>query len=73
MKAIVALARSVGLEVVAEGIETDRQWLALRDNHCDLLQGYLFGRPRPAQEIRALLRESGRTGEAVELDAVSSF
>jgi diguanylate cyclase (GGDEF)-like protein len=46
--AILALARSLGLEVVAEGIETDQQLRILRDMGCVYGQGYLFGRPQPA-------------------------
>jgi diguanylate cyclase (GGDEF)-like protein len=47
--AILALARSLGLEVVAEGIETNQQLRILRDMGCVYGQGYLFGRPQPAQ------------------------
>jgi diguanylate cyclase (GGDEF)-like protein len=46
--AILALARSLGLEVVAEGIETQQQLRVLRDMGCVYGQGYLFGRPQPA-------------------------
>ena len=47
--AILALARSLGLEVVAEGIENQKQLRILRDMGCVYGQGYLFGRPQPAQ------------------------
>jgi EAL domain-containing protein (putative c-di-GMP-specific phosphodiesterase class I) len=46
--AILALARSLGLEVVAEGIETPQQLRILREMGCLYGQGYLFGRPQPA-------------------------
>jgi EAL domain-containing protein (putative c-di-GMP-specific phosphodiesterase class I) len=46
--AILALARSLGLEVVAEGIETQQQLRILREMGCLYGQGYLFGRPQPA-------------------------
>ena len=46
--AILALARSLGLEVVAEGIETAQQLRILRDMGCVYGQGYFFGRPHPA-------------------------
>ncbi len=46
--AIVALARSLGLDLVAEGVETEAQRQALVDMGCTYGQGYLFGRPQPA-------------------------
>ena len=51
--AILALARSLGLEVVAEGIETQQQLRILREMGCLYGQGYLFGHPQPADHWRA--------------------
>ncbi|MBS3942021.1 MAG: EAL domain-containing protein [Actinobacteria bacterium] len=45
VEGVLALARSLGIEVVAEGVETDRQLRALATAGCELVQGYLFGRP----------------------------
>ncbi len=53
--AIVAMARALGLAVVAEGVETTHQRNRLIELGCDLLQGYLFSPPRPAAEIVHLL------------------
>ena len=54
--AVIALAHGLGIGVVAEGIETDRQAERLLELGCDLGQGYLFSRPVPAAEARKLLR-----------------
>ncbi len=57
---IVMLAHSLGLDVVAEGIETEHQQQHLQAIGCDYAQGYLFARPMPADEaLQRLLREKG--------------
>jgi EAL domain-containing protein (putative c-di-GMP-specific phosphodiesterase class I) len=47
LAAIVAMARSLGLELVAEGVETQKQLLALRNLGCGIVQGFLFGPRSP--------------------------
>jgi len=57
-KAIIAMAKSLNLRVVAEGVETTDQLEFLRSLKCDEIQGYLISRPVPADEATALLVES---------------
>lgn len=56
VQAIISLADSMELEVIAEGIETEEQLLFLRDHGCREGQGFYFGRPVPSREIEVLLR-----------------
>ena len=60
VRTIIALAGSLGLTVVAEGVETEAQLAYLRANHCDQVQGYLFSRPLPPDECIRLMREGLR-------------
>jgi EAL domain-containing protein (putative c-di-GMP-specific phosphodiesterase class I) len=55
VRSTIDLARNLGLDVVAEGVETAAQAAFLRGVGTDLLQGYLLGRPLPADEVTALL------------------
>ena len=52
---IVSLAHTLGLKVIAEGVEDDEQVRLLRDLGCDQIQGYLVSRPVPAEEVAKLL------------------
>ena len=55
VEAVIQLGRALGLTVVAEGVESPLQLQRLRDLKCDRGQGYLFGRPRPANLIETEL------------------
>jgi diguanylate cyclase (GGDEF)-like protein len=58
------LGRNLGLEVVAEGVESQEAWDALRQQGCTLAQGYFIGRPMPPDEVTALL-ESRSAGNVL--------
>jgi EAL domain-containing protein (putative c-di-GMP-specific phosphodiesterase class I) len=53
--AIIAMAHELDLLVVAEGVETDAQRQYLLEHGCDQFQGFLFGKPQPAEQMRELL------------------
>ncbi|NLL98891.1 MAG: EAL domain-containing protein, partial [Tepidanaerobacter sp.] len=55
VKSIIAMAKSLSLTVVAEGIETEEQLMYLKEFGCNLGQGYFFSRPMPAEKIEILL------------------
>ena len=57
VEAAVALGKALGLEVTAEGIETEAQLSELRKIGCDLGQGFLFARPEPARAMRIRLAD----------------
>ena len=54
---IITMAHSLGLEVIAEGVETQQQLEFLKDNGCDHYQGYLFSKPVPLAEFETLLQK----------------
>ena len=60
MVAIISMAHALKLEVVAEGVETQEQLDFLPRNGCDVLQGYLLGRPVDGREFERLMHEAGR-------------
>ncbi len=59
VRSTIDLGRNLGLEVVAEGVETQEVWSELRALGCSVAQGYLIGRPVSADELTPLLAERG--------------
>ncbi|MCG8291408.1 putative bifunctional diguanylate cyclase/phosphodiesterase [Pseudomonas entomophila] len=60
VSAIVALGQALGLRIVAEGVETDRQQDFLTRLGCDSLQGYLLGQPVPPEQFMQRLEQAGK-------------
>ncbi|MBL4912900.1 EAL domain-containing protein [Shewanella schlegeliana] len=72
VSAILAMAKSLKLKVVAEGIENEQQALFLQQRSCEYGQGYLFSRPVPAAEFtRLLLREQHSIGLVEKVEQAS--
>lgn len=60
IRAIISLAHSLQISVVAEGVETEGQLEFLRDQHCDEIQGYYYARPMPWKDLVQFLRNRGQ-------------
>jgi EAL domain-containing protein (putative c-di-GMP-specific phosphodiesterase class I) len=58
VRTIIAMARSLDMDVLAEGVETEEQRQFLLENDCNQYQGYLFGRPVPIDQFEVELKRS---------------
>lgn len=70
IKAMISLAHSLGLQVVAEGVETEEQKDFLAANRCDQLQGYVYSPPIPFDEFVDFLKRQGVTSRRSYLSVV---
>jgi EAL domain-containing protein (putative c-di-GMP-specific phosphodiesterase class I) len=61
---IIAMARNLNLSVIAEEIETHEQWDFLNDRNYPVCQGYLVGRPMPADEFLQAIRSESVCGQS---------
>jgi EAL domain-containing protein (putative c-di-GMP-specific phosphodiesterase class I) len=66
---LASLAHALGLLAVAEGIESDGQLASVRELGCDVVQGFLFAKPVPAEDLRRVLVEHGSSAGHGDLRA----
>ena len=66
VNALIGLAGNLNMSITAEGVETDAQLAHLRDKGCSEAQGYLIGRPAPAEVLVAMLDAQIATARTAE-------
>jgi diguanylate cyclase (GGDEF)-like protein len=71
--AIIAMSRSLRINVTAEGVENFPQLLFLQEHACQEAQGFLFSRPLPAEEARVLLRRAAETTSGTRTQRLRSL
>jgi EAL domain-containing protein (putative c-di-GMP-specific phosphodiesterase class I) len=74
VSAMIKMAQTIGIEVIAEGVEDFSQLLQLQDEHCDQAQGFLLSRPLPVADAREFMKrhaESQETGRTVRLRKIA--
>ncbi len=67
LASIVNMAKEIGIQTLAEGVETEEQFEFLRNIGCEKIQGYLFGRPMPFEVCLRYVEEAGMTWESPKL------
>ena len=67
LSSIVHMAKEIGIQTLAEGVETEEQFLFLRSIGCEKVQGYLFGKPMPYDECQDHVANAGMTWEPPKL------
>ncbi len=72
VQATIQLAHSIGIRVVAEGIEDQVTWSSLVANKCELVQGYALSRPLPALDLETLLRAQPLADQAAHPDQIGA-
>jgi diguanylate cyclase (GGDEF)-like protein len=71
VRAVISLAKALGIATVAEGVESEDQFDCLRTEGCDQIQGYLISRPMPAEQVSTFLAEdSGSRAGSADSSAV---
>ena len=60
VSAVIQMARALGINTVAEGVETEEQAIFLASHGCDVLQGYLVSRPLPREDLPAFVKRASR-------------
>jgi len=65
VRSIIIMGNSLGMRVLAEGVETQEQLMFLRDNHCDEIQGFLVSKPADAAQTTAHLEQPGQFSQVV--------
>ena len=70
IKSIIQIAKNLGIEVLAEGVETEKQYIYLREHGCDLIQGYYFHKPVSAEETIRLLKSQAGWGNVRKITRI---
>ncbi len=58
--AVITMVKKLGLETIAEGVETEEQFEYLKNMHCDNIQGFLLGKPMPSEKLIELIMEENK-------------